>query len=106
MKPRFYIILSTVALVILLIVQLYNISVTFDTKYEQFNTRYGAVVKQALYEYQNITSDFQPDSVFFLFDFYAEDFIYTIQDALPGEDRDSLNPPVLNIYTQIPDTHC
>ncbi len=101
MKPRFYIILSTVALVILLIVQLYNISVTFDTKFEVFNTQYGDAARKALYEYQTINSDFQPDSVFILFDYYAEDFIYKIQDALPGEDRDSLKHNLLNIYLRI-----
>ncbi|MFC2113186.1 sensor histidine kinase, partial [Bacteroidota bacterium] len=105
MKPRFSIILSSIALVILVIVQLYNISVTFETKYEQFNTNYGTLVKQALYEYQSLQSGYQPDSVFVLFDLYAEELFYEFEDALPGEELDTLKAKVLKIYTNILQQH-
>ena len=49
MKPRLSIILSAIALIVLLIIQYYNISVTFQTKKEQFDNHYGAIVKQGLY---------------------------------------------------------
>lgn len=101
MKPRFSIIISTIALVILAIVQLYNISVTFETKYEQFNTNYTTTVRQGLYEFQRINRDFQPDTIFRLMDMYAEDFIFKYQDALSGEDQDTLKAQVHRIYTRI-----
>ena len=90
MKPRLSVIISTIAMLILLIVQVYNISVTFEVKLEQFNTRYSALVKQALFEYQSTSPDYQPDSVFYFFDNYAEELIYSLQDALPGEALDTL----------------
>ena len=49
MKPRFSVIISSIALVILVIVQLYNISVTFETKLDQFNTHYNTLVREALF---------------------------------------------------------
>ena len=105
MKSRFFVIISAAALVILVIVQVYNISVTFETKREQFDSRYSALVKQALFEYQSIYPDYQPDSVYYLFDYYAEELIYSFQDALPGEDLDTLKSDVLNLFTRILQRH-
>ena len=105
MKPRFSIIISAIALVILLIVQVYNISVTFEVKLEQFNNRYSAIVKQALFEYQSNQPDYQPDTVFLLFNHYAEDLIYNFQDALPGKDQDTLRAQFLELFTQILQKH-
>lgn len=101
MKLRFSIIISSVALVILLIVQVYNISVTFETKREQFDDRYSALVKQALFEYQSTYPSYEPDSVFMLFDLYAEELVYHLQDPLPGETMDTLKSQVLDTYTRI-----
>ncbi|MFC2115435.1 sensor histidine kinase [Bacteroidota bacterium] len=101
MKPRLSVILSTFALVILVVVQFYNISVTFETKREQFDTRYGTMVKQALFEYESSQSVYQSDSVFILFDIYAEELVYKFQDALPGETMDTLFPQILAAYSRI-----
>lgn len=105
MKIRLSIVLSTAALVVLVIVQYYNITVTFETKREQFDTRYGNLVKQALYEYESTQPAFESDTVFYIFDLYAEKFIYLYQDALPGEARDSLNASVLQAFSAILKKH-
>ncbi len=105
MKPRFSILLSTLALVVLVIVQVYNISVTFETKREQFDTRYGALVRQALYEYEATQPGYTADSVFYLFDRYAEDFLFRYGDALTGEEVDSLNDQVLAAFSRILSRH-
>jgi signal transduction histidine kinase len=101
MKPRYSVILSAVALVILVIVQLYNISVTFETKLEQFNIRYGEMVKQALFDFEAGRPPIHSDTVFLLFDRYAEDLIFTYQDIPSGEARDTLDAKVLSAFSRI-----
>ena len=105
MKPRFSIMLSTFALVILVIVQFYNISVTFETKRDQFDTRYGAMVKQAMFEFESTPSTIRSDSVFLLFDLYSEELVYRIHDPLPGETMDTLKSQVLAVYSRILQQH-
>jgi signal transduction histidine kinase len=101
MKPYISVILSTVALIILILVQVYNISVTFQVKREQFDTRYGALVKQALFEYQITGGEQTSDSVFYIFDLYAEDLLFRYQETLPGENTDSLNAQVLAAFSRV-----
>ncbi len=105
MKPRYSIIISATALVILVIVQLYNISVTFETKLDQFNTRYSSLVKSALFEYESIQSKYSADSIFMLFDLYSEELIYAYQDTPSGETKDSLNSQVLAAFSTILQKH-
>jgi signal transduction histidine kinase len=105
MKPRYSVIISTIALVVLLIVQVYNISVTFEVKLEQFNTRYSALVKDAMYIYQSTQSDYSFDTLFYQFDYYAEELIYNFEDALSGEELDSLRSRVHTIYNRILEMH-
>jgi len=101
MKPRYSIIISATALLILVIVQLYNISVTFETKLDQFNTRYSTLVKTALFEYESTQSKFNSDSIFMLFDLYSEELLFSYQDIPSGETMDSLNSKVLAAYSII-----
>ncbi len=105
MKPRFSIILSTIALVILVLVQLYNISVTFETKLDQFNIHHSNLVREALYEYESIQPTFSSDSVFMIFDLYAEDLLEHYTNIPSGEARDSLNSQVLAAYSNILQKH-
>ena len=105
MKLRLSVILSTFALVILVVVQYYNISVTFETKREQFDTSYGAMVKQALFQYEPTKYKYQSDSVFLLFDQYAEELVYSFQNSLSGENIDTLKSQVLAIYSRILQKH-
>jgi hypothetical protein len=97
MKPRLSILLSGVALIVLLIVQYYNISVTFQTKKEQFDMRYGGIVKQGLYDYESGATGYLSDSVFFLFDRISEELVFQAGQHPGGLQTDSL----LSLQVQI-----
>ena len=105
MKPSLSIILSAVALIVLLIVQYYNISVTFQTKKEQFDNRYGAIVKQALYEYESGATGYLSDSVFILFDNTSEELVFQ-SEQVPGRlQTDTLQQQILASYSRILKDH-
>ena len=97
MKPRLSIILSAIALIVLLIVQYYNISVTFQTKKEQFDNHYGAIVKQGLYEYESGATGYLSDSVFILFDNISEELVFQSGQVPGGLATDSLQQQILEL---------
>jgi two-component system phosphate regulon sensor histidine kinase PhoR len=101
MKPRLSVILSAVALIVLLIVQYYNISVTFQTKREQFDNRYGAIVKQALYEYESGATGYQSDSLFIFFDNISEELVFQSGHVPGGLATDTLQQQILASYNRI-----
>jgi signal transduction histidine kinase len=105
MKPRLSIILSGAALIVLLIVQYYNISVTFQTKQEQFDNRYGAIVKQALYQYESGANSYLSDSVFYLFDNISEELVFRSGQLSGGFQSDSLRQQIRATYTGILGDH-
>ncbi len=105
MKPRLSIILSAIALIVLLIVQYYNISVTFQTKKEQFDNRYGAIVKQALYEYESGATGYLSDSVFILFDNTSEELVFQSGQVPGGLETDTLQEQILAAYSRILQDH-
>ena len=105
MKPRLSIILSGAALIVLLIVQYYNISVTFQTKKEQFDNRYGAIVKQALYQYESGANSYLSDSVFFLFDNISEELVFQSGQVPGGLRTDSIQHSILATFTGILQDH-
>ncbi len=105
MKPRLSIILSAVALIVLLIVQYYNISVTFQTKKEQFDNRYGAIVKQALYEYESGATAYLSDSVFLLFDNISEELVFQSGQVPGGLKTDTMQQQILDTYSRILKDH-
>ena len=92
--------LSAGALIVLLIVQYYNISVTFQTKKEQFDSRYGTYVKQALYEYESGPAGYLSDSLFMLFDGVSADYIFQSGQTPDGWPADSLQQ-ILAPYSSI-----
>ena len=53
MKFRSFIWISAAALVILALVQYYFISETFQTKQQQFDSKYSGLAKLGLYEFEN-----------------------------------------------------
>ena len=105
MKPKLSIILSAVALIVLLIVQYYNISVTFQTKKEQFDNRYGAIIKQALYEYESGATGYLSDSVFILFDNTSEELVFQSGQVPGGLQTDALQQQILASYSRILQDH-
>jgi signal transduction histidine kinase len=101
MKPKLSIILSAIALIVLLIVQYYNISVTFQTKKEQFDNHYGAIIKQGLYEYESGATGYLSDSVFILFDNISEELVFQSGQVPGGLATDSLQQQIRASYNKI-----
>lgn len=105
MRPRLSILLSALALIVLLIVQYYNISVTFQTKKEQFDNHYGSLIKEGLYEYESGVTGYLSDSVFTLFDNLSEEIIFR-SGQVPGRfASDSLQQQILASYSRILQDH-
>jgi signal transduction histidine kinase len=104
-KPRLSVILSAFALVILILVQYYNISVTFQTKKEQFDIRYGNLVKQGLYEYETRSRPDQVDSILYNFDKLASDLVFSSMVNEIDPASDSLRSGILTSFLRIPQRH-
>jgi len=88
MKSRFLIGLSALALLVLIGVQYIFITETYRTKKEQFDTRFGNLVKDAISKFNGMDYNFQFDSVLFLLDDKAVEFMFASPDTLfqtPGE---------------------
>ncbi len=88
MKSRFFIGSSTVALLVLIAVQYILITNTYRTKKEQFDTRFGKIVEEAISKFSSMDYNYDFDSVLFLLDDRALEFLYESEDSLgrtPGE---------------------
>jgi two-component system phosphate regulon sensor histidine kinase PhoR len=88
MKSRFFIGLSALALLVLIVVQYIFITETYRTKKEQFDTRFGNLVKEAISKFNSMDYNFKFDSVLFLLDDKAVEFMYASPDTLtktPGQ---------------------
>ena len=88
MKSRFFIGLSAFALLVLIAVQYIFITETYQTKKEQFDTRYGNLVKKGISKFNSMDYNFDFDSVLFLLDDRAVEFMFSSPDSAslsPGE---------------------
>lgn len=88
MKSRFFIGLSVFALFVLIIVQYVFITETYRTKKEQFDTRFGDLIREGISKFDNMDYNFDFDSVLFLLDDRAVEFMFGSPDSLsrtPGE---------------------
>jgi len=88
MKSRFFIGLSALALLVLIAVQYIFITETYRTKKEQFDTRYGNLVKEGMSKFNSMDYNFDFDSVLFLLDDRAVEFMFSSPDSVyltPGE---------------------
>ena len=88
MKSRFFILLSALALLVLIVVQYIIITNTYRTKKEQFDTRFGKIVGEAISKFSSMDYNYDFDSVLFLLDDRALEFLYESKDTLgrtPGE---------------------
>lgn len=88
MKSRFFIGLSALALLVLIGVQYIFITETYRTKKEQFDSRFGNLVKDAISKFNSLDYNFEFDSVLFLLDDKAVQFMYASSDTLsrtPGK---------------------
>jgi len=82
MKSRFFIGLSAFALLVLIAVQYIFITETYQTKKEQFDTRYGDLVKKGMSKFNSMDYNFDFDSVLFLLDDRAVEFMFSSPDSL------------------------
>ena len=88
MKSRFFIGSSALALLVLIVVQYIFITNTYHTKKEQFDTRFGKIVGEAISKFNSMDYNYDFDSVLFLLDDRALEFLYESKDTLgrtPGE---------------------
>jgi two-component system phosphate regulon sensor histidine kinase PhoR len=88
MKSRLLIALSTIALLVLIVVQYIFITNTYRTKKEQFDTRFGNLAKEGMSKFNSMDYNFDFDSVLFLLDDKAIEFMFASADTLsqtPGE---------------------
>jgi signal transduction histidine kinase len=82
MKSPFLIGLSAIALVVLVLVQSLFVRDTYQTKQKQLETRYGVLAREALKDFNERDFTFDFDSVLFLLDKKALDYLYADPDTL------------------------
>jgi len=99
MKSRFLIGLSALALLVLIAVQYIFITETYRTKKEQFDTRFGGLAREGLSKFNSMDYNFDFDSVLFLLDSKAVEFMFASTDSItrtPGE----IFQEILNQYRE------
>ncbi len=82
MKSRQLIILSAIALFVLLFVQYIFITDTYYTKQKQFDSHFGNLVKEGMIKFNSLDFNYGFDSVLFLLDNKALEYIYSQTDSL------------------------
>jgi signal transduction histidine kinase len=88
MKSRQLIVLSAIALFVLLFVQYIFITDTYITKQKQFDSHFGNLVKEGMAAFNSLDFTYDFDSVLFLLDNKALEFMFFQPDSLnrtPGE---------------------
>jgi signal transduction histidine kinase len=89
MKNRFLIGLSAMALLVLIVVQYVFITETYRTKKEQFDYKYGDLVKTGINSFNSHEGQYGIDSVLFILDNLAVDLMFSDPDTLrknaPGD---------------------
>ena len=89
MKSRLLIFLSALALIVLIAVQFMFVTDTYVTKQKQFDARYGSLVKEGMAKFTSQDFNFAFDSVMYILDNLALEYIYDNSDSLfrrpPGE---------------------
>jgi two-component system, OmpR family, phosphate regulon sensor histidine kinase PhoR len=99
MKSRFLIGLSSLALLVLIAVQYVFITETYRTRKEQFDLRFGNLVREGISEFNNMEYNYNFDSVLFLLDIKALEYIFAPPDSIlrtPGESFQA----ILNQYRE------
>jgi two-component system phosphate regulon sensor histidine kinase PhoR len=99
MKSRFLIGLSALALLALIAVQYVFITETYRTKKEQFDTRFGNLVRKGMSKFNSMDYNFEFDSVLFLLDNKAIEFMFSSPDSLSGTPAEVFQE-ILNQYRE------
>jgi len=82
MKNRILIILSAVALLVLILVQYILVTETYQTKKEQFDYKYGDLVRTGMLAFDSEGEAFALDSVLYLLDNLAVDYLFADADTM------------------------
>ncbi len=99
MKSRFLIWLSAVALLVLIAVQYIFITETYRTKKNQFDTRFGNLVKEAMLKFNSQDFNFDFDSVLFKLDNLAIEYQFSSNDSRVKSPGEAFHE-ILNNYRQ------
>ncbi len=83
MKSRLLIFLSALALVVLIALQFMFVTDAYVTKQKQFDARYGNLVKEGMAQFTSQDFNFAFDSVMYILDNLALEYIYGSRDTLP-----------------------
>lgn len=97
MKSRFLIWLSALALMVLIAVQYIFITETYRTKKAQFDLKFGGLVKDGMIEFNNLDYRYGLDSVLYLLDNLAVDYLFSDPDTLVNTPGQSFHR-ILNNY--------
>jgi two-component system phosphate regulon sensor histidine kinase PhoR len=98
-KPRIAIWLSLTAVILLILIQYYSISEMYKTKKEQFDDRYGRLVKTAMVNYMENLRDPVLDSLYRLADSYSRQMVIKRQQIFE-EETEAFNREVLETFSQ------
>ena len=82
MKSRFLIWLSALALLVLLVVQYIFITETYRTKRQQFDARFGNLIRSGMIAFKEGEEGLAFDSVLYLLDNLAVDYLFLDPDSL------------------------
>ena len=99
MKSRFLIGLSALALLVLIAVQYIFITETYQTKKEQFDTRFGNLAREGMSKFNSMDYNFDFDSVLFLLDDRALQFLFSSPDSM-AETPGQVFHEILNQYRE------
>lgn len=88
MKSRFLIGLSALSLLVLIAVQYIFITETYRTKKDQFDLKFGGLVREGMLKFNSLDFNYNLDSVLFILDNLAVEIQFSASDSLdrtPGE---------------------
>ncbi|MCK5135289.1 MAG: HAMP domain-containing histidine kinase [Bacteroidales bacterium] len=96
MKSQFLIWLSALALLVLIAVQYIFITETYRTKKDQFDTKFGGLVKDGMIAFNNQDFKFGLDSVLYVLDNLAVDYLFSDPDTLDRSPAQSFQEILMN----------
>ena len=101
MKNRILIVLSAVALLVLILVQYVLITETYQTKKEQFDYKYGDLVRTGMRAFDSEEEDFALDSVLYLLDNLAVDYLFASADTMQGSAPEAFYNILVNYRDEV-----
>ncbi|MEN8226635.1 MAG: HAMP domain-containing sensor histidine kinase [Bacteroidota bacterium] len=96
MKSQFLIWLSALALMVLVAVQFIFITETYRTKQKQFDLKFGDLVKDGMIAFNNQNFHFGLDSMLFLLDNLAVEYLFSDPDTLDYSPAQSFHKILIN----------